>query len=145
MRSQDFREIACLWKEWDTRALGICAVETSVPDMVWSVWYNGQPAAAYGFSRASAFDPDHWQAWAFGTEWFKRCVPLITRHLNTLRPAIERDCRRLQVLTHKDHDIAHHWIETLGGQKEGVLRSFGRGGEDFFLYAWVKDEDLKSP
>ncbi|MEO9528850.1 MAG: hypothetical protein ABJL00_04560 [Roseibium sp.] len=138
MRRQDFREIACLWETWDTRALGICAVETAVPGMVWSIWYEGQPAAAFGFSRASAFDPDHWQAWAFGTDRFKRCVPRMTQQFVELRPRIERDCRRLQVITHKDHDIAHGWIEALGATQEGLLRSYGRGGEDFYVYAWVR-------
>lgn len=139
MRPEDFREIACLWQHWDTRALGLCALETAVPDMVWSVWYDGQPAAAFGFSRASAFDPEHWQAWAFGTERFKRCVPLMTRHILGLRSKIERDCRRLQVITHDGHDIAHRWIEALGATREGRLRSYGRGGEDFWIYAWVRD------
>ena len=145
MREADFREISCLWKLWDTRALGICAVETAVPEMIWSVWYEGQPAAAYGFSRASAFDPDHWQAWAFGTKHFKRCVPVMTRHLTSMRPAIRQACRRLQVLSYKDHDIAHRWIVSLGGRKEGHLQSYGRGGEDFFLYAWVREMDANFP
>ncbi|MBG6173264.1 hypothetical protein IWQ55_001164 [Labrenzia sp. EL_208] len=139
MREDDRREIVCLWKNWDTRALGICALETAVPGMVWSVWYDGQPAAAYGFSQASTFDPDHWQAWAFGTDRFRRCVPLITRHLTRLRPLIEQDCRRLQVIAHCEHDIAHRWIESFGGQKEGLLRSYGRGGEDYFVYAWIRN------
>lgn len=139
MRAEDFREIACLWQNWETRALGACAIETAVTGMVWSVWYDGQPAAAYGFSHASAFDPDHWQAWAFGTDRFRRCVPAITRHLNSLVPVIERDCRRLQVLSLCGHDIAHSWIEGLGGRKEGVLKSYGRGNEDFCLYAWTRD------
>lgn len=139
MRAEDLREIACLWQNWDTRLLGICALETSVPGMVWSIWHDGQPAAAYGFSRAAAFDPDHWQAWAFGTDRFRRCVPQMTRHLNAIRPIVERDCRRLQVITHDEHDIAHRWIESFGGKREGVLRSYGRSGEDFFLYSWVRD------
>ncbi len=138
MRSEDFREIACLWQDWDTRALGVCAVETAVPGMVWSVWYDGQPAAAFGFSRASAFDPDFWQAWAFGTDKFLRCVPAMTRYLLQIRPDVETCCRRLQAISLKDHDIAHGWIEALGAKKEGVLRCYGRSGEDFFIYAWVR-------
>ncbi len=138
MRDQDLREIACLWKEWDTRALAACALQTAVPGMVWSLWYDGQPAAAYGFSRASAFDPDHWQAWAFGTDRFRRCVPAITRHLLDIRQIVERDCRRLQVITLENHDIAHGWIEALGATREGRLRAYGRGGEDFYVYAWVR-------
>jgi hypothetical protein len=139
MRRQDYREIACLWETWDSRMLGLCALETAVPGMVWSIHTGGQPAAAFGFSRASAFDPEHWQAWAFGTDRFRRCVPAITRHFRVLRPQIERDCRRLQVMTLKDHDIAHGWIEALGGQREGLLRCYGRGGEDFYVYAWVRN------
>ncbi|TYC55678.1 hypothetical protein FMN50_11575 [Rhodobacterales bacterium] len=140
MRPADLGEIGCLWKELDTRVLGTCAVKTSVPGMAWSVWYEGEPAAAYGFSQAAAFDPDHWQAWAFGTERFRRCVPLITRHFKRIRPLVEQECRRLQVVTHAQHDISHGWIEALGGRREGVLRSYGRGGEDFYLYAWVRED-----
>lgn len=138
MRSEDHREIACLWQHWDTRLLGLCALETAVPGMVWSIWQEGQPAAAYGFSRAAAFDPDHWQAWAFGTGQFRRCVPHMTRHLSAIRPVVERDCRRLQAISLVGHDVAHRWIEALGGQREGVLRSYGRGGEDFVIYAWTR-------
>jgi RimJ/RimL family protein N-acetyltransferase len=143
MRRQDFREISCLWEAWDTRALGICAVETAVPGMVWSAWYEGQPAAAFGFSRASAFDPAHWQAWAFGTDRFTRCVPAITRHILDLTASIARDCRRLQAITHEGHASAHRWIEALGAGREGRLRSYGRGGEDFYVYAWVRDGSSK--
>lgn len=114
------------------------AVKTAVPGMAWVIYYDGQPAAAYGFSYASAFDPEHWQAWAFGTDRFKRCAPLITRHILSMRDLIERDCRRLQVITYTEHDIAHGWLEALGAEREGVLRSYGRNGENFFIYAWVK-------
>jgi len=119
-------------------------METAVPGMVWSVWYDGQPATAFGFSRASVFDPEHWQAWAFGTDRFKRCVPLMTRHILTLRPQIERHCRRLQVISLTWHDIAHRWIEALGAKREGRLRAYGRGGEDFLIYAWTKADALNS-
>ncbi len=64
---------------------------------------------------------------------------MITRHLTSIRPIIERDCRRLQVITYTEHDIAHGWIEALGAKREGLLRSYGRNGEDFNVYAWVKE------
>ena len=138
MRPQDFSEIGCLWQRFDSRTLGVAAMETAVEGMVWSVWYEGQPAAAYGFSHASPFDPEHWQAWAFGTDRFRRCTPLITRHICSIRDVIEQDCRRLQVITLTEHGIAHGWIEALGATREGVLKSYGRGGEDFFVYSWVR-------
>lgn len=137
LRPEDAREIVCLWKDWDTRKLGYCAVETAVADMAWSAWYGGQPAVAFGFSHASAFDPDHWQAWAFGTGRFKRCVPTMTRYLQSVRSRIEKDCRRLQAITHTEHVSAHRWIEGFGGRQEGLLRCYGRNGEDFAIYAWT--------
>ena len=140
MRPQDFAEIGCLWERFDSRMLGIAAMRSAVDGMAWSVWYDGQPAAAYGFSHAAAFDPEHWQAWAFGTERFRRCVPLITRHLKSIRLIVERDCRRLQVITHTEHDIAHGWITAMGAEREGLLRSYGRNGEDFFVYSWTRQK-----
>lgn len=140
LRPEDRREIASLWQNWDTRALGICAMETAVPGMVWSAYLDGQPAAAFGFSRASAFDPDHWQAFAFGTKGFRRCVPEMTRHLQGLREEIENRCRRLQAMSIVGHTEAHRWLESLGARLEGRLRSYGRGGEDFLVYAWVRDD-----
>ena len=141
MRAEDFAEVGCLWKTWSTQALGRVAMETAVDGMVWSVWYEGQPAAAYGFSYAAPFDPDHWQAWAFGTKHFKRCVPMMTRHLQAIRPTVEKHCRRCQVVTYVNHDISHGWLEALGAEREGMLRSYGRNGENFYVYSWVRGFD----
>lgn len=144
MRDADYREIGCLWKAWDTRALGRCALETAVDGMAWSIWDKGQPIAAYGLSHASPFDPEHWQAWAYGTDRFKRAVPLMTRHFDSIRDVIRASCRRLQVITHTEHDLSHRWLERLGAEREGVLRAYGRNGEDFAVYAWVNQENADS-
>lgn len=138
MRERDFAEIGCLWQEWDARSCGIVAAQASIPGLSWVVVYEGQPAAAYGFSYAAPFDPEHWQAWAFGTDRFRRCVPTITRHLLSIRPLLEKRCRRCQVVTHTEHDLSHQWLEALGAEREGLLRSYGRNGEDFYVYAWVR-------
>ena len=138
MREHDFREIGCLWKDWSAVSCGMAAARASIPGWSWVVLYDGQPAACYGFSYAAPFDPEHWQAWAFGTDRFKRCVPLITKHLKSIRDLVEQHCRRLQVITYTEHDIAHGWIEALGAEREGLLRSYGRNGEDFYIYAWVR-------
>ncbi|MEJ8474604.1 hypothetical protein [Roseibium algae] len=141
MRAADFEEISCLWQEFDARALGIFAVEHSVPGFAWAIRDNeGQPVAAYGMSYAAPFDPEHWQAWAFGTDRFRRVVPLMTRHLQSIRDLIEANCRRLQVLTHLDHDLSHRWLSKCGAKREGVLHGYGRNGEAFAVYAWLREE-----
>jgi hypothetical protein len=45
------------------------------------------------------------------------------------------------VITLENHDIAHGWIEAMGASREGRLRAYGRGGEDFYVYAWVRGDE----
>ncbi|WP_289035998.1 hypothetical protein [uncultured Roseibium sp.] len=141
MRPADIAEIGCLWERFDPRVLGVCAATHSVPGFAWSIRDNkGQPIAAYGMSYAAPFDPEHWQAWAFGTDRFRRVAPLMTRHLQSIRDVIETNCRRLQVITHVEHDLSHEWLRKLGAKREGLLKAYGRNREDFEIYAWVRQE-----
>ena len=34
----------------------------------------------------------------------------------------------------------HRWLEMLGARREATLRGFGKNGEDFHLYAWLKED-----
>ncbi|WP_299812420.1 hypothetical protein [uncultured Roseibium sp.] len=140
MRDHDRAEICCQFEHWDSRVFAIAALQSEVPGMSWAVWLDGQPAAAYGFSYVTPFDRGRWQAWAFGTKDFKRCLPIMTRHLNEIRPIVEKDCRRLQAIAHVDHDVAHGWIEGFGAKREGEVRGYGRNGEDFVIYGWVRED-----
>ena len=138
MRDHDREEIAPLWDAWDTRIVGLCSVECSVPGFAWAVLEAGQPIACYGLSYASAMDTGLWQAWAYGTPRFRRAVPLISRHMLSIRHEIARHCHRLQVISRSGHDIAHDWVQGLGARHEGTLRGYGRDGSDYELYAWTR-------
>lgn len=140
MRDQDKAEIACQWAEWNSTHFAYVVMQTALPGLAWVVRRDDQPVAAFGFSVASYVDPDLWQAWAFGTKDFKRAVPEMTRFLHEQYSEIKEttSVRRVQAFTLTDHDVSHRWLKSLGAKHEGTLRAYGRGGEDFDVYAWVK-------
>jgi RimJ/RimL family protein N-acetyltransferase len=44
---------------------------------------------------------------------------------------------RVQALIHPDYEDAHRFIEHLGFEREGLLKRFGPGGEDLFMYSRI--------
>ena len=51
---------------------------------------------------------------------------------------------RIEAFSMEGHDEAHRWIELLGLDREAELTGYGRGGETFIQFAWVRD-DVRSP
>lgn len=140
LREQDERELSCQWKDWHPANVAYVAHVSTPPDWQWVATLKGQPVAAFGCAQFSATDPDIWQAWGFGTDKMRRAIPAMTRHiLGECRPRLlASSVRRLQVLTTTTHDLSHAWLSALGASYEGTLRAWGRNGEDFDIYAWVR-------
>jgi hypothetical protein len=46
---------------------------------------------------------------------------------------------RIECVSMAGYGDMHRWLETLGMQREGVFRAYGKGREDFVQYAWVAD------
>ena len=46
--------------------------------------------------------------------------------------------RRLQATIREQDKTSIRWINAMGFQREGLLRKFGQGGENHFMYARVK-------
>lgn len=66
----------------------------------------------------------------------------ITRYIkSTLFPAaIARGVHRIECQSIVGHDDAHRWIEFLGLKQEAPpFEGFGKNGEAFIQFAWVKD------
>lgn len=45
---------------------------------------------------------------------------------------------RIECASLAGYDEVHRWLLALGLQQEAVMRGYGRGGEDFVQFAWVK-------
>ena len=64
-------------------------------------------------------------------------VSMTPIHRVVSRVLAEVDVRRLEAHISCDHPEASRWIEMLGFEQEGVMRSFWKG-RDFALYARVR-------
>jgi len=141
LRDIDRREIYCQLPRENPNDVALLSVRTS-PEFRFSAQVGGQPVFCFG---CGADRPGLWTAWAFGTRHYRRAIPAVTRFIKSvLVPSLieSTDAQRVQAFTLADHEQAHRWMESWYGTKLCRLRSYGKNGEDFFLYEWVR-EDLK--
>lgn len=47
---------------------------------------------------------------------------------------------RIEAVSIEGHTSAHRWIELVGLRREAILPGFGRGGETYHQFAWVRDD-----
>ena len=101
-----------------------------------------RPAAICG---ATPLWPGTYTIWAFGTDaWADVAVDIARYALRTLKPwLLRRGAHRVQCESRFDHADAHALLERFGAVREGVLRSYGRDGADYFIYSWRKADVLQ--
>lgn len=51
-----------------------------------------------------------------------------------------RGVHRIECASMDGYEEVHRWVELLGLKREAVMLGYGRGGETFVQFAWVKDE-----
>lgn len=96
---------------------------------------DGTPVAAFGATEAW---PGVWQVGMFATARWPEVALAATRHARrVLMPAVrDTGAHRAHAFSLATHTEAHRWLEWLGASRETTLRGWGRGGEDFILFAW---------
>lgn len=109
----------------------------------WLGWFNNRPVAALGMFENF---PGCWQVWSFGSENYEH---VITGFLRRFQQAIEaareaHGLHRIECRSITDHSSAHRLLRVLGFDSEGVLRSYGRDGSNYILFAkvWENDSDV---
>jgi hypothetical protein len=135
-------------REWDRREFRATAGNRSMSDaallchyasqgFAWVALLDGEPVAAIGVVR-SPLMPHLGSAWAFGTQKFKRALPALSRAARAFPGLLIADgVRRVEARCLKDHDLAGHWMASLGATKECDLECYGAEGETFELWAWT--------
>ena len=138
MRDADRREILCQLPPGTSGSDAAAACFFSTPaGFRFTASIDGQPVAAFGIGPSTFVV---YGAWAFGTQRMKRAIPAMNFHIwHDLVPrCIKAGCRRVEVRSLKDHDLAHLWISRMGGIRiPGDLPDHGRDGEVFTLWAWT--------
>jgi hypothetical protein len=137
MRDCDRAEIyATRWND-DPEELARTAV--AVPDFSWLFWVDGVPASVIG---AIPCHPGLWSVFAFGTPDWRSAALAMSRHVRGVMipglmraGALRAECRSIST-----HTEAHAWLRMLGAQHEGTLESYGKNGEDFYVFRWKRDD-----
>lgn len=102
---------------WNTAAFGHTLVHEGLPHTV----------CGYSFIR-----PGVARSFCFGKDGF---FPIaMTRHAKKVMGALLGQAHRLETLSIASHKAAHRWFRLIGLEQESVLKSYGRGGEDFLMF-----------
>lgn len=104
--------------------------------------YSGEePVAVIGMTMAWPgvvgvwmFATDSWPLVALGlTRWARKSIIPIMR---------DAEVHRAQCWSMSGHHVAHRWLKYLGATLETVAPGFGREGEEFCLFAWVRGRNF---
>jgi hypothetical protein len=103
-------------------------------------WWKGKPAAALAFTEDW---PGVWSIWMFGTDDFKNVAIELVRWARKEANEILKVCKghRIHCDSKSDYEEAHKLIEAAGGKREFTMRRYGKDGEDFTRFIWLREED----
>jgi hypothetical protein len=137
MRASDRIEIAATTPNMDPEELTKRIMLSA--DMVFVARHNGVPASCWGLMPMW---PGVGYAFCFGTDDWGAVLLAMTRHVRRFMVPLLLDTGFHRVETRSlatRHDVGR-WLEIFGAEAEAVLRGSGARGEDFILYAWLRNE-----
>jgi len=96
----------------------------------------GDPIGAAGIAVVR---PGMGEAWSLFSPLIKRFPLALHKAASRLIPEVTKrhNLRRVCAMVDEGDAVAVRWIERLGFEREGLMRSYGDNGEDVFLYAKV--------
>ncbi len=118
---------------------------------------DGMPEILAGWPGVAAFDGDQVKVVAVGglipcwpgrvQIWMAAAAGVRPRHYYQTMAAARflvdlahsRGNARVEAYVRDDMIFAHRWIERMGFEFEGLMRSFGQTGENFRMYAHIKE------
>jgi hypothetical protein len=114
----------------------------AVGGAAYCVTVDGNPEFVFGFARQSEYMPWLFSGWAWGSEKTNLCMPKIASwaHDHLLDVLDVLGAERIEARSIHDHHDAHRWLEWMGFKLETKLPGWGKDGELFYLFAWVKSE-----
>lgn len=135
MRASDRTEVEAQIDEWN--ATHVAAL--SLRDFAYVVELNGNPEAAFGCGQVRR---GYWIAWSWGTAKITKCLPAMVDFItHELQPAVyDAGARRVEARALASHKQARRFLERIGATYRCDLPEYGKNGETFALYDWVRSE-----
>jgi hypothetical protein len=133
LRPEDHAEVDCQFDSWTPAQLALSAMQ----GYAYVAEIDGNPEAAFG---AGELRSGLWIIWCWGSKRMGRCVPRITKFcLESLMPdVLDAGALRGEARPMASNASAIRWLERLGATRQGTLRNYGKNGEDFELFEWVR-------
>lgn len=143
MRDSDYREFSALSWAHDRETLARDLAGRPSPSRPIVARMNDRPVAV---GDVLEIRPNVLTLYFFATDDFPRIALQLTRFLRyRLLGPLMLTAHRVEAASMVGHDTAHRWIRFLGLSEEAVLRGYGKNGEDFVQFAWVKDAGKTGP
>ncbi len=139
MRPADRAEIFAT--RWNDSAEDVAKDCTVFERFCWVAYDGDTPCAVIG---AVPMHPGVWSVFMFATNNFKNIGLGLTRFVKkVIVPALTATgAHRAECAALAEHSEAHRWLEILGARQEGgLLREYGRNGEDFVKFVWRRDHE----
>lgn len=106
----------------------------------WVGYAGNQPAALIG---ATELHSGVWGLLGVGTDKWVEIWKPVTRLAKTemMAKVKEAGAHRAQCLSLATAKSVHRWLRFLGATHEADMPSYGRKGENFILFSWLKEEE----
>lgn len=104
----------------------------------WGVYLNGTPVALTGAMQRW---PGVWSGWCLGTADFPRVALSVTRLIKrVMLPALfDSGMLRADAYALQSYAVTHKWLNFLGAKAEAALENWGKNGETFVSYVWLRE------
>lgn len=105
----------------------------------WVGYCQGFPAALIG-----AYPQRHgvWALYGFGTNAWQdiwRTVT-VTAKRDMMKAVSETECWRAECMSLATHEETHKWLDYLGASHRAEMPRYGREGQDYILFSWLKED-----
>lgn len=100
---------------------------------------NEQPVCVFGAHQKWQ---GVWDVFMFATDDFDSVASEVTKFIkkSLIKMILMAGAHRAECKSLSTHDDAHKWLKFFGAKKESTLKGYGRNGEDFYCFRWLKDE-----
>ena len=142
MRQKDYEEIV---------ALSFCESRKELADQLSRSWAGHKTTIVcgtkeHGAIAAFTYIPMRKGVWSLGlfaTNNFQKIHLSLTKLIiNSIIPILDKaKAHRVEAQSIDGYEAVHNWLKFLGLNEESVLKSYGRNGEDFINFAWVRGKN----
>lgn len=140
MRDSDFREFSAVSYAKTRQQLADVMVRVYGEHPGGMCAYDGDEPVAIGAMIEAR--PNVVTLMFFATDAMAGIAVPLTRFIRNVvfRQYRDEGAHRIECVSIDGHEAAHRWIEILGLKREAVFPGYGKNGEKFHQFSWVRDD-----